>query len=165
MPFAFLIFAAVMSLSLFLSLDFPWASPFLCLQCTFVILGYMRILAAAVFEASPRGIHQYSKLPTKDYFTATAMSFSICGTIMLAIWIGWRMNINIDLQLDPNKSVSFRVVERLHLRVLGAFMSAAASAVHLFIREAYPITAPQVHFRFPDCLRTQECDAPDLPCA
>ena len=33
----------------------------------------------------------------KGFFTATAMSLSICGTITLAIWIGWRMNIDFDL--------------------------------------------------------------------
>lgn len=139
------------------SLDYPWASPFLCLQASFVILGFMRYLPNArgcedhlqsshpqchaiyqnseisslrqsridtnhkpvlqarissrslysalgidcssghVFDMSRRGSNLFSSVSTKDFFTATAMSLSICGTIMLAIWIGWRMHINLDL--------------------------------------------------------------------
>eukprot|EP00913_Durusdinium_trenchii_P018104 g17012.t1 len=45
----------------------------------------------------PVSIQLFSMVPTKDFFTAAAMSFSICGTIMLAVWIGWRMNIHFDL--------------------------------------------------------------------
>lgn len=83
-PFAFAIFLCLLALSISVSLDYPWASPFLCLQASFVILGFMR---SSLF----------SSVSTKDFFTATAMSLSICGTITLAIWIGWRMHINLDL--------------------------------------------------------------------
>eukprot|EP00435_Cladocopium_sp_Y103_P014401 s2630_g3.t1 len=71
LPYAFVSFACVLALSISMSLDYSWASPFLCLQSSFVILGYMRSLVS-----------------TKDFFTATALSFSICGSVMLAIWIG-----------------------------------------------------------------------------
>lgn len=83
-PFALGIFLCVLALSISVSLDYPWASPFLCLEASFVILGYMRN-------------NVFAKVATRDFFTATAMSLSICGTITLAIWIGWRMNIDFDL--------------------------------------------------------------------
>lgn len=84
LPYALLSFASVLALSISVSLDYSWASPFLCLQSSFVILGYMRN-------------NVFSKVSTKDFFTATALSFSICGSVMLAIWIGWRMSIHFDL--------------------------------------------------------------------
>eukprot|EP00438_Fugacium_kawagutii_P009146 Skav206187 [mRNA] locus=scaffold1844:109778:119837:- [translate_table: standard] len=81
LPYAFVSFACVLALSISVSLDYSWASPFLCLQSSFVILGYMRN-------------NVYSEVSTKDYFTATALSFSICGSVMLAISVGWRMSKN-----------------------------------------------------------------------
>lgn len=38
----FIFEASVLALSISVSLDYSWASPFLCLQSSFVILGYMR---------------------------------------------------------------------------------------------------------------------------
>ena len=34
----------------------------------------------------------FGQVSTKDFFTATALSLSICGSVVLAIWMGWRMS-------------------------------------------------------------------------
>lgn len=84
LPYAFVSFACVLALSISMSLNYSWASPFLCLQSSFVLLGYMRN-------------NVYSEVSTKDFFTATALSLSICGSVVLAIWMGWRMSVHFDL--------------------------------------------------------------------
>jgi hypothetical protein len=43
-------------------------------------------------SSSIAGLTSPGQVSTKDFFTATALSLSICGSVVLAIWMGWRMS-------------------------------------------------------------------------
>ncbi|CAJ1417264.1 unnamed protein product [Effrenium voratum] len=64
-------------------LDFPWAIPFLCIQSSFLMCGLMRV-------------YLFESLPSKDFFTASAMSFCICSASVLTLWTGWWISSEVS---------------------------------------------------------------------